>query len=70
MVEGSEDSALLVSLCVLGATARKYGLCVTASRSMSFVALEPALRKEHDTAAKVTACYVASKAVRAAIRLP
>ncbi|HXG10856.1 MAG TPA: M24 family metallopeptidase [Gemmataceae bacterium] len=46
--------------CVLSATARKYGLCATASRSVCFGPPDPALRKEHDTTCKVSATYLAS----------
>jgi Xaa-Pro aminopeptidase len=46
--------------CVITVTARKYGLAVTASRSLSFGESDPALRKEHDTTCKVSACYLAS----------
>jgi hypothetical protein len=46
--------------CVLLATARKYGLCVTASRSVCFGEPDPAFRKEHDAACKVSATYIAS----------
>ncbi len=48
------------SHCVLKVTARKYGLCATASRSVCFGQPDAALRKEHDTTCKVTATYVAS----------
>jgi Xaa-Pro aminopeptidase len=46
--------------CVLTATAKKYGLCVTASRSMSFGPPDPLVRQEHDAVAKVSATYLAS----------
>jgi Xaa-Pro dipeptidase len=45
---------------VLKATARKYGLCATASRSICFGAPDALFRKEHDAACKVCATYVAS----------
>jgi hypothetical protein len=48
------------SSCLLIVTARKYGVCATASRSVSFGAPDAALRKEHDVACKVTATYIAS----------
>jgi hypothetical protein len=44
--------------CILTATARKYGLYATASRTMSFGALPARLRQEHDAACKITATYV------------
>jgi Xaa-Pro aminopeptidase len=46
--------------CVMLATARKYGLCVTASRAVSFGKPEPAFDKEHDAACKISATYIAS----------
>jgi Xaa-Pro aminopeptidase len=46
--------------CVITATARKYGLCATASRSVSFGPLDALFRHEHDTATKVSASYVAA----------
>jgi Xaa-Pro aminopeptidase len=46
--------------CMVAATARKYGLCVTASRTLTFGQPEPSLRKEHDTTCKVSATYLAS----------
>ncbi len=46
--------------CVMSATARKYGLCVRASRSIVFGEPDPQFRKEHDAACKVSATYVAS----------
>jgi Xaa-Pro aminopeptidase len=45
---------------VLTATARKYGLCATASRCVSFGATEVTFRKEHDAACRVSATYIAS----------
>ncbi len=45
---------------VLTATARKYGLCATASRSVCFGPVDPLFRTEHDTVSKVSATYVAS----------
>jgi Xaa-Pro dipeptidase len=46
--------------CVLSATARKYGLCATAGRSVCFGPPDGEFRKEHDAACKVSATYVAS----------
>jgi Xaa-Pro aminopeptidase len=46
--------------CVLEITARKYGLCATASRSVSFGVPDAEFRKQHDAACKVSATYVAS----------
>jgi Xaa-Pro aminopeptidase len=45
---------------VVSVTGRKYGLCVTASRSMSFGTAPTAFREEHNTVCKVTATYLAS----------
>jgi Xaa-Pro dipeptidase len=46
--------------CVLSVTARKYGLYATASRSVCFGQQDPQVRKDHDTACKVSATYVAT----------
>jgi Xaa-Pro aminopeptidase len=53
-------SAPISSYAVLSATVRKYGLCATASRSVCFGEPQPQVRKDHDTACKVSATYVAS----------
>jgi Xaa-Pro aminopeptidase len=45
---------------VMTVTARKYGLCATASRSVSLGPPDAELRQEFDAAAKVMATYVAS----------
>jgi hypothetical protein len=45
---------------VLTATARKYGLNVTASRTVCFGPPDATLRQEHNTACKVSATYLAS----------
>jgi Xaa-Pro aminopeptidase len=45
---------------VLTVTARKYGLCVTASRSVSFGKPEETFRAEHNAVCKVGATYLAS----------
>lgn len=44
---------------VLTVTARKYGLCACASRTVVFGQPDAALRKDHDAACKVSATYVA-----------
>src|SRR5262249_25187770 len=44
--------------CVLTATARKYGLHVTASRAVSFGRLDDRLREESEAASKIAATYV------------
>jgi Xaa-Pro dipeptidase len=46
--------------CVMTVTARKYGLCARASRTIAFGEVDAQLRKEHDAACKVSATYVAS----------
>jgi hypothetical protein len=46
--------------CVLSVTARKYGLCARASRSIVFGTVDDLFRREHDAACKVSATYVAS----------
>jgi Xaa-Pro aminopeptidase len=46
--------------CVLTISARKYGLCATASRSVCFGQPDPLILKEHDAACKVSATYIAS----------
>jgi hypothetical protein len=45
---------------VLNATARKYGLNATASRTICFGEVDPDLRREHDAATKVSAAYIAA----------
>lgn len=45
---------------VISATARKYGLCATASRSVCFGPPEPQFHREHEAACKVCATYIAS----------
>lgn len=46
--------------CVMTLTARKYGLCATASRVLSFGPPEDAFAQEQDAACKISATYVAS----------
>jgi Xaa-Pro aminopeptidase len=45
---------------VLSVTARKYGLCVTASRSVSFGPPDDGFRQDNDAACKIHATYIAS----------
>lgn len=45
--------------CVLTATARQSGLHATASRTVCFGAPDPIFQKEHDSACKVSATYIA-----------
>ena len=58
--QGSFTATPIKQFAVLKVTARKYGLCATASRSISFGPPDPFFRKEHDAACKVCATYVAS----------
>lgn len=58
--QGSFTATPIRNFAVLKVTARKYGLCATASRSISFGPPEGLFRKEHDAACKVCATYVAS----------
>lgn len=58
--QGSFTSTPVKTSCVLSVTARKYGLCATASRTVSFGQPENQIRREHDAACKVSATYVAS----------
>jgi Xaa-Pro dipeptidase len=44
----------------LTVNARKYNLSATASRSVCFGEPDPAFRREHDAACKVSATYIAS----------
>jgi hypothetical protein len=53
-------STPITQYAVLTATARKYGLTVTASRSVSFGPVEPQFRQEHNAVCRVGASYVAS----------
>ncbi len=53
-------SAPVQKTAVLMATARKYGLCATASRSVSFGPPDDTTRAEHNAVCKVGATYVAS----------
>lgn len=53
-------SHVLEESAVVSATGRKYGLCARASRVVSFGAPSPELRKEHDSACKVSAGYIAA----------
>jgi Xaa-Pro aminopeptidase len=50
--------AVVGNFCVVTATARKYGLYATASRSVSFGPVDAQLRREAETACKVCASYI------------
>src|SRR5262245_16228306 len=58
--QGSFTATSIRSYAVLTVSARKYGLCARASRSICFGEPDPLFRKEHDAACKVSATYVAS----------
>jgi len=45
--------------CVMTVSARKYGLCARASRSISFGPPDAHFRRDHDAACKISATYVA-----------
>lgn len=53
-------SATLEHFAVLTVTARKYGVYVTASRSVSFGELGPDYRQDHNAVCRVSAGYVAA----------
>lgn len=50
----------LENYAVICATGRKYGVCTTTARVVSFGPPDEHLRKEHDAACKVSATYLAS----------
>jgi hypothetical protein len=45
--------------CVMTVSARKYGLCARASRSVAFGQPDAHFRRDHDAACKISATYVA-----------
>jgi Xaa-Pro dipeptidase len=53
-------SATLERYAVLTVTARKYGVYVTASRSVCFGELPPEFRQDHNAVSRVSASYLAS----------
>lgn len=53
-------SAKVQQYCVIQATGRQAGLVASASRAVSFGPPPEDFRKEHDTACKVTATYIAA----------
>jgi Xaa-Pro aminopeptidase len=53
-------SAPVSKYVVVTATARKYGLHATASRTVCFGEIDPDLRREHSAATKVSAAYIAA----------
>ena len=58
--QSSFTGTTIRNYAVLTATARKYGLCARASRSVCFGQPDPLFRKEHDAVCKISATYVAS----------
>jgi hypothetical protein len=52
-------STPITRTAVMTVTARKYGLCARASRSVSFGQAEAGFRRDHDCACKISATYVA-----------
>jgi hypothetical protein len=50
-------SAAIQRFCVLGATVRKYGLYITASRSVSLGPPDERLQQEHEAACRINATY-------------
>jgi Xaa-Pro aminopeptidase len=52
--------ALIEKYAVLTATGRKYGLCVSASRTVCFGEVPEELKSEHSAVCRVSACYLAS----------
>jgi Xaa-Pro aminopeptidase len=53
-------SSTLEQYAVLTVTARKYGMYVTASRSLCFGELPPEFRQDHNAVCRVSASYLAS----------
>lgn len=52
-------SAPVQRSCIMTVAARKYGLCARASRSVSFGGTDAGFRRDHDSACKISATYVA-----------
>jgi Xaa-Pro aminopeptidase len=53
-------SELIHCSCVMTLTARKYGLCVTAGRTLSFGSPGASLEQEQEAACKISATYIAA----------
>jgi Xaa-Pro aminopeptidase len=53
-------AAPVTRYAVVSVTVKKYGLYATASRSVAFGLIEPAFRRDHDSACRVSATYLAS----------
>jgi Xaa-Pro aminopeptidase len=58
--QGGATEARVGKHCVATLTAQKFGLCVAASRSVSFGPAEEAFAKEQEAACKIAATYIAS----------
>ncbi|MBI3407758.1 MAG: M24 family metallopeptidase [Planctomycetes bacterium] len=58
--QGGFTAASIRQYAVLSVVARKYGLCVRASRAISIGQPEAQFRKEYDAVCKVSATYIAS----------
>src|SRR5438132_1261323 len=58
--QASATPARVHRSCVLTLTVRKFGLCVTASRALSFGPPNEAFTREQDAACKISATYIAS----------
>jgi Xaa-Pro dipeptidase len=57
--QASFTSTPITRTCVLTVAARKYGLCVRASRAVAFGQPDANFRRDHDCACKISATYVA-----------
>jgi Xaa-Pro aminopeptidase len=58
--QGGFTGTPIGAYCVLTAVGRKYGLTAMASRAVMFGQADPIYRKEHDSACRVSATYIAS----------
>jgi Xaa-Pro aminopeptidase len=58
--QGGFTGAPIKRYCVVTVTARKYGLCATVSRSVSFGRPDDTFRQESDAACKISVAYAAS----------
>jgi Xaa-Pro aminopeptidase len=58
--QSGATEAMVRKYCVVSLSARKFGLCATASRCVSFGTPEESFEKEQDAACKVSATYIAS----------
>jgi hypothetical protein len=58
--QASFTSEIIHRSCVMTLTARKFGLCVTAGRTLSFGPPDASLDQEQEAACKISATYIAS----------